>query len=276
MPEPPSESRAPAVDDEGALISARLARLISTQFDFVWRLLRRIGITEHEADTAAQEVFSAATQRIGDIRPGSERSFLFSTTLHVAARTRRNREEQPVISDNALALEDLDQEQQAREVLGALLEQMSLELRVVFVLREIEQLSNAEIAEIIGIPESMVVSRLTDAQEDFATHLESDSDYSVALINAAREERAPRDAVSRALKAAGLGAHALTTESEQTEKGASRVGVRTGVRSPFALATKWLVLGWLAGLVASSLVYALNDAASASAAMRSTRGESRK
>ncbi len=60
-------------------------------------------------------------QRIGDIRAGSERAFLFSTTLHVAARTLRDREEQAApISDNALALEDLDEQQQAREVLGAL------------------------------------------------------------------------------------------------------------------------------------------------------------
>ena len=257
--EPLTETSPPAVDGEPA---ARLARLIRKQFAFVWRLLRRIGVTESEADAAAQEVFTAAGRRIGDIRPGSERSFLLSTTLHVAARTRRNREEHAApLADNALALEDLDEQQQAREVLGALLEQMPLELRLVFVLREIEQFEHGEIADIVGIPASTVVTRLNEAQEDFATHLESDSDYSQALIAAAREEQAPPNAMARALLAAGVS----RSLAEAEIAAASSASVRpsravSSARSPFSLAAKWLVLGWLAGLVAGSLVYALSDA----------------
>ncbi len=258
MAEPLTETPPRALEGDHA---ARLARLIRKQFAFVWRLLRRIGITESEADAAAQEVFAAVGQRIGDIRPGSERSFLVSTTLHVAGRTRRNREEQAApLSDNALALEDLDPQQQAREVLGALLEQMPLELRLVFVLREIEQLEDAEIADVVGIPASTVVTRLSEAREDFATHLETDSDYSLALIAAAREEQAPLDAMARALAAAGVS----RTVAEADLAAPSAPGVRPSravpaARSPFTLAAKWLVLGWLVGLVAGSLVYALRD-----------------
>ena len=261
--EPLTESTPRAVDGEHA---ARLARLIRKQFAFVWRLLRRIGITESEADAAAQEVFAAAGQRIGDIRPGSERSFLLSTTLHVAARTRRNREEQAApLGDNAMALEDLDEQQQAREVLGALLEQMPLELRLVFVLHEIEQLTDAEIADVVGIPASTVHTRLNEAQEDFATHLESDSDYSLALIAAARAEQAPTDAVPRALRAAGIRVTAAEAELVASGSPAARSSrssrAAAGARSPFTLAAKWLVLGWIAGLVVGSVVYALRDAA---------------
>jgi RNA polymerase sigma factor (sigma-70 family) len=260
--EPLIETPLRAVDSEQ---QARLARLIRKQFGFVWRLLRRIGITETEADAAAQEVFVAASQRIGDIRAGSERSFLFSTTLHVAARTRKSREEQAVLSDNALALEDLDEQQQAREVLGALLEQMPLELRVVFVLSEIEQLEGAEIAEIVGIPQSMVSTRLSEAQDDFATHLESESDYSLALLAAAREERPPSDALARALKAAGLSPAVVQADAEAaavSSAGPRSARSTTSGRSAFKLAAKWLVFGWLAGLVLGSLLYALTDAVS--------------
>jgi Tfp pilus assembly PilM family ATPase len=135
---------------------------------------------------------------------------------------------------------------------------------VVFVLREIEKLVDAEIAEIVGIPASTVGARLAEAREDFATHLESDSDYSLALIAAAREEQAPADAVSRALKAAGLSPAVVEADAEavpHSSAGARSARPATNARSPFTLAAKWLVLGWLAGLVAGSLVYALTDAA---------------
>jgi RNA polymerase sigma-70 factor (ECF subfamily) len=257
---PLTETGARAVDREHA---PRFARLIREQFGFVWRLLRCIGVTEGEADNAAREVFAAVGRRIGDIRAGNERAFLFSTTLHVAARTRRNRDEQaPPISDTALALEDLDEQQQAREVLGALLVQMALELRVVFVLSEIERLETADIAEVVGIPESVVVTRLRDAQEEFATHLDRDSDYSLALLAAAREERAPAEVVARTLKAAGLDPAAAS--ADMSTSGARRTRGPGAPRSAFTLAAKWLVLGWLAGLVLSSLGYALSDAASGS------------
>ena len=257
--QPLIETGAGAVDGERA---ARLARLIRAQFGFVWRLLRRIGVTEAEAPAAVRDVFAAAAQRIGDIRSDSERSFLFGTTLHVAARVRRERTDQEAISDGAPALEDLDEQAQAREILGALLEQMPLELRVVYVLHEIEQLTTAEIAKVVGIPIGTVDTRLVEAQEDFATHLESDSDLSLSLIAAAREEQPPADALSRALEAVGV---ATVTAAPDPPAGAvsspSVSSVRPGSpqRSLFTLAAKWIAVGWIVGLVLGSAVYALSE-----------------
>jgi RNA polymerase sigma-70 factor (ECF subfamily) len=159
--------------------SPRLARLIQEQFGFVWRLLRRIGVAESDADDAAQQVFIAASRRIGDIRPGSERAFLFSTALHVGSRVRRSRvrkkedfgvalDEQ---TDPAPALEELVDRRRARALLDALLEEMPLELRVIFVLYEIEQLTSSEIAEVVGVPAGTVASRLRRAREDFAARV---------------------------------------------------------------------------------------------------------
>jgi RNA polymerase sigma-70 factor (ECF subfamily) len=157
----------------------RCARLIQEQFGFVWRLLRRVGVPESDADDAAQQVFMAAAQRIDDIQPGSERAFLFSTVLHVAAKARRTRArqrehfgldfEQEV--DLAPAPDDLLDRRRARELLDALLSEMPLELRVVFVLYEIEQLTNAEIAQVVGIPTGTVASRLRRAREDFTARV---------------------------------------------------------------------------------------------------------
>jgi len=262
---PLTETLTSAVDGDPL---ARLGRLIRKQFGFVWRLSRQIGLTESEVDSAVREVFEAAAQRIGDIRPANERAFLFSTTLHVAARVRRTRVEQAAISDRAPALEELDEAGRARETLGALLEQMPLELRVVFVLHEIEQFSSFEIADIIGIPLSTVTSRLALAQEDFATHRESE--LSISLIAAARDERAPSAALGRALRAAGVDVTHADSDSEAESSAPSVDSARIRAvpappRSTFVLAASWLALGWVVGLVVVSAVWALSDAATTTA-----------
>jgi len=265
--QPLTETGAGAVDSDP---NARLARLIRKQFAFVWRLARCIGLTQSELDAAVQEVFSAAARRIGDIRSGNERAFLFSTTLHVVARVRRNRA-QPAATRGAPSLEGLDEAGRAREILGGLLLQMPLELRVVFVLREIEQFASIEIAEIIGIPLATVTTRLAEAERAFATQLESEASSPLpSLIASARAERAPAAALLRALSAAGVKA---TLADRGSEAGAAstpdfdstRLGAGAQPRSPLVLAASWLVLGWLVGLVVVSAVWALRDASTTTA-----------
>ena len=256
MAQPLTETGVRAVDGEHA---ARLARLIHDQIGFVWRLLRGVGLSDVEASSAIREVFEAATLRIGDIRSGSERSFLFSTTLHVAARTRRNREEEAAISDGSPALEDLDEEEQARAMLGALLEQMPLELRVVFILHQIEQLASTEIAGVVGIPLVTAATRLTEAQEEFATHLELDSELAASLLALAHEEQAPEGALARVLAQAGVaGLAPESRRSAPVSARAARPEAPSASHSPLRLAAKWLAIGWIGGLVIGSTVYALS------------------
>ncbi|MEO8902646.1 MAG: sigma-70 family RNA polymerase sigma factor [Polyangiaceae bacterium] len=247
--------------------ATRLARLIRAQFGFVWRVLRRIGVTDTEADSAAQEVFSAVVRRIDDIRKDSERAFLFSTSLHVAARVQRERMEPAALSEGAPALEDLDEAQQAREILGVLLQQMPVELRVVFILHELEQLAAPEIAEILGIPLMTVAARLSESRDDLATHLEAGSDLADSLMIAAREEQPPEGALHRTLLAFGPSVSASLDMSE-ADTGAmnargvasTRLAAPAAANSAFASAAKWLGIGLVVGLVATSAAYALSDA----------------
>lgn len=226
----------------------------------MWRVGRRLGLTESEADLAASEVFAAAGERIGDIRPSSARGFLFSKSLHVTARIRRERGEQSAaISDRAPALEDLDESAQAREILSALLEQMPLELRVVFVLHEIEELAQAEIADIVGIPLAMVSSRLIEARDDFATHLETESELSQSLRIAAREEAPPAEALLHVLRAAGVEAVKAEPATAAPSAAATKLA-----RSPLLLATTWLLYGLIAGFVLATALYAVGDAVASS------------
>ena len=67
----------------------RLSALMRDGFDAVWRLLRRLGLPADAADDAAQEVFLVAARRLGEITPGSERSFLYGAALRIAQTARR-------------------------------------------------------------------------------------------------------------------------------------------------------------------------------------------
>ena len=64
----------------------RLERMFNDHHDFIWRLLRRLGLSRPAADDAAQHVFLVAAERILDIQEGRERAFLFGTALRVARR----------------------------------------------------------------------------------------------------------------------------------------------------------------------------------------------
>jgi RNA polymerase sigma-70 factor (ECF subfamily) len=265
QPQIGSEVLRPRLEGEHAARLSRLARLIRAQFGFVWRLLRRIGLSEAEADAALQQVFGAAAQRIGDIRSGNERSFLFSTALHIAARVQREPSTQTALSDAAPALEDLDDRQQSREILAVLLAQMPLELRVVFVLHEIEQLADLEIATIVGIPPATVASRLSEALDDFATHLETGSELSESLMIAGREEQPPAGALSHTLSAVGLSTvHVETSDSESaalSSPGVSseRAELPGSPDALYGLAAKWLGIGVALGFTLTVAAYALSD-----------------
>ena len=46
----------------------RLERMFNDHHDFIWRLLRRLGLSRGAADDAAQHVFLVAAERILDIQ----------------------------------------------------------------------------------------------------------------------------------------------------------------------------------------------------------------
>lgn len=157
---------------------ARLAAIVNDHFDFIWRLLRRIGLDPNDADDAAQQVFMTATQKLDRIRLGSERTFLYGTALRVAANARRSsrrRSGDLPLSDShpheGAGPADHLELGRARALLDVLLARLPGELARVLILAEIEELEVKEIAELEQIPVGTAASRLRRARARFQEEL---------------------------------------------------------------------------------------------------------
>jgi RNA polymerase sigma-70 factor (ECF subfamily) len=155
--------------------STMLRQLLAEHLDFVWRSLRRLGVLSGEVDDAAQRVFLIANQKLTQIQPGRERSFLVGVATRVAsharrAHRRRERGEQRWSThprEPNPDPEELTQELEARALLDEVLDAMPEGLRAVFILFELEELSIDEIAHLLELPRGTVATRLRRAREVF-------------------------------------------------------------------------------------------------------------
>ena len=173
-------SRAPPRATSGA-VGAEVAgvRLVQEHFDFIWRLTRRLGLSPEDADDVAQQVFMTATQKLTEITPGHERTYLYGVALRVTAnlkrKAHRRREDTGTelgsVHDGGPRPDEAAELVLARQLLDELLASLPEELRRVFVLANIEQFEQAEIAELEGIPQGTVASRLRRARALFAERL---------------------------------------------------------------------------------------------------------
>ena len=158
----------------------RVRTLLARNFDFVWRSLRRLGVREADADDATQEVFVVAARRLDDVLEDRERAFLFGTAVRVCSTRRRlarrhpedpsgDGDEHAVTGPNP---EELAELREAKAELDRVLDGLGADLRSVFVLAELEELSVREIAALLGIPEGTVSSRLRAARSRMQKALE--------------------------------------------------------------------------------------------------------
>jgi RNA polymerase sigma-70 factor, ECF subfamily len=172
--EPVPGSSCNQVASSGASLHPRLRVLAQQDLGFVWRLLRRMGLSREDADDATQEIFLVGLHRLAGIAPGSERAFLIGTAVRVVGTQRRSfaRRSRALArlvppSDPGLSPEQLMERRRDLAVLDELLEGMPLELRSVFVLFELEEVAESEIARALDLPRGTVASRLRRARKLF-------------------------------------------------------------------------------------------------------------
>lgn len=149
----------------------------ATHAPFVWASLQRLGVRTPDLDDVLQEVFVVVHRRLTSFDGTAKMTtWLFGICMRVASAYRRRgyrrREtctEDPI--DHAASAagtpeEDL-QTAQARRRLEALLDELDLDKRAVFVMFEIDEMSCDEIADVQGIPVCTVYSRLSAARKEF-------------------------------------------------------------------------------------------------------------
>lgn len=140
-------------------------------FDAAYNLARWLTRSEHDADDVVQEAFLRAFTFFDSFRGGDGRAWLLSIVRNTCFTwLRKNRvydlanelDEQvsPASSPEALQLREAD-----AESVRAALEKLPAEYREVLVLREMEEMSYKEIADVAGIAIGTVMSRLSRARK---------------------------------------------------------------------------------------------------------------
>jgi len=148
-------------------------------FDFVWRTLRRLGVPESALDDAAQEVFVVAFRRQADFEGrSSHKTWLFGIAWNRARElsrsARRRPEEELPDSLEQPPSGDAEQDAMRNEALRfayRVLAELTPERRAVLVMAEVEEMTAAEIVEVLGIPLNTVYSRIRLARRDFEAAL---------------------------------------------------------------------------------------------------------
>lgn len=146
--------------------------LVRANADRLFAVVLRFSATEADAEEAAQEAFLRAWRNIGRFR-GDARFFtwLFRIGVNEAKRILERRpatetvvsvEDRPVddIADESSDAQSGLEAAELREVLERAVRRLPEKYRAAVVLRDIEQLSTAEAAEILGLREAALKSRL--------------------------------------------------------------------------------------------------------------------
>jgi RNA polymerase sigma-70 factor (ECF subfamily) len=186
----PHENRSEAVDDDDAIV-AMVVGGDATAFEVlmrrhnqrVYRVVRGILKSDNEIEDAMQEAYVSAFTHIAEFGGRSRFStWLVRIAIHEAlARLRRTKRavslDEEEMEEEPMARTRTPEEAASDIELRALLEEavdsLPLAFRTVFVLRAVEDMSSADAAEALGIPEETVRTRLHRARGLLRDHLSS-------------------------------------------------------------------------------------------------------
>ena len=169
-----------AADAPGSLAS--FAEIYDAHFDFIWRSVRRLGVSEGPAEDVVQEIFIHVHRRLGTFEGRSTlKTWLFGVALGVVRNHRRAAHRKRVAAPKTALAAHIDaadrsdedqpyaraEKAEAVRILYRILDEMDDDKREVFVLAELEQLPASEIAQLLGSKLHTVYSRLRAAREQF-------------------------------------------------------------------------------------------------------------
>jgi len=149
----------------------RLRETVLDYYPSLWRFLRRMGLPSDRADDVAQTAYLITLERLDDIVIGSERAFLYATSVRLVHGMRRRSRREVLGADLDLdrspspSPEDATHQKRVRDLLDALLESIELESRAVFVRFEVDGLTIPEIATALAISRQAATCRLRRARK---------------------------------------------------------------------------------------------------------------
>jgi RNA polymerase sigma factor (sigma-70 family) len=147
-----------------------------------YNLARWLTRNEHDAEDIVQDAFLRALRSFDTFTTGRDaRAWLLTIvrnccrTWHsrnrsLEAATERDAELQPEVAEwsnpEAILLKSVNS-----ELIRRAMEQLPLEYREILILRELEELSYKEIAQILGVPLGTVMSRISRARRELYARL---------------------------------------------------------------------------------------------------------
>lgn len=158
--------------------AAALEQVYRAHADFVWRLLRHLGVEEESRDDVFHEVFLVVHRRLADYDGrASMPTWLFGITRNVVLHHRRGfarHQRRLTVAPEpapAPAPDERVAELEARALVERFLAGLAEDQRVAFMLAEIEGVRPAEIAGQLGININTLYSRLQALRRQFARFL---------------------------------------------------------------------------------------------------------
>ena len=154
--------------------------LVEQYRDNVYRLAYRMCGNAYDADEAAQEAFVAAWRALPNFRGDAKFStWLYRLTTNAAIDVMRREKRHQTVGDGEMMelADDADSPQETverpeqQEAVQKALSTLSEEYREVLLLRYMEELDYAEIAEVLQLPSGTVKSRINRAKAALKTAL---------------------------------------------------------------------------------------------------------
>jgi len=151
-----------------------LEKLINDDYERIRALAWKFGLTADEIDDAAQEIFAracAGAKRFrGECTPSTWLTRI--AVNYLCSRRRTIRRRRSVVTNENDSIEQAPAETrndaetaEAHDRAAECVRRLSGKLRAAFVLRYLEEMSCAEVAETLGIPEATVRTRIYHARK---------------------------------------------------------------------------------------------------------------
>jgi RNA polymerase sigma-70 factor, ECF subfamily len=149
--------------------------------DFVWRAARRMGVSATDAEDVVQEVFVIVHRRLAEFEGRAQlKTWLFRILVRLVKHHFRTQKRKPgdratesgtelqsLVSSQVRGPADALERAEALRLVDRLLSRLDHDKRVVFVLAEMEEMTLAEIAEVVESNPNTVASRLRAARKEF-------------------------------------------------------------------------------------------------------------